>query len=215
MKKIFGFLILLTLSILLCGCTTSTYIGNDFQESNLTTIKTNEDFVFSAYKKQDGNANIKIGISKTTITEILVLFIQIENLSYETPYTFKVNDLRVSGNNEEIKFITTNNYLSIYQTQETASMNSISSIAPTITTMTGMSTNYNDYNQSRVQNSAQSTTKSTYSTMENLGNKILSHSIQVSSTISPRKSKYFYFFFENPDELVKVKYKNLIYQFKV
>ena len=215
MKKILSFLLLIFLSILFSGCSTSEYVGNDYVESNIQTVKTSEDFVFKVYKKQDNNAIIKIGISKTPIMEVAVLYIQIENLSYETPYIFKVENLKISSGNEDIKFITSNNYLKIYQTQESNSMGAISSMAPTLANMTGMTTNYQDYNQSVIQNNAQEASNSIYARMEQIGNQILKHSIQVSSTISPRKSKYFYFFFENPQDILTVRYKDLNYQFKL
>ncbi len=204
------------MAIFLSACATLTYSGKDFDENNIQTIKTQEDFVFNTYKKSLDNANFKIGISKTPITEVLALFVQVENLSYETPYVFRVEDLRISDSNKELQFITTSNYLNIYQTQEANSMAALGAMGSTLTTMTGMSTNYNDFNQTMVQNSAQETNKSAFSRIEQLGNQILNHSIKVSSTISPRKSQYYYFFFEDPlNYPIKVRYKDLHYEFNL
>ena len=115
-KKI-RLLLLFFVSALLCACSTLSYVGDDYKEENTQTVKTNEDFVFNVYKKTMENINLKAGISRTPIPEVLVLYVQVENLSYETPYVFKVEDLRVSDPMKEIQFITTNNYLSIYQEQ--------------------------------------------------------------------------------------------------
>ncbi len=217
MKKIFLNLILFSsFAFFLSGCSTLTYVGEDFEQVNVQTIKTNEDFVFDVYKKSVDNVNIKTGVSKTPIPEILCLYVQIENLSYETPYIFKVEDLRLYDSEKELQFITSNNYLNIYQTQEANSMASMSSLAPALTNMTGMMTNYNDFNQSVVQNSSKQTTDSAFSRMEEIGNQILNHSVKFSSTVSPRKSQYLYFFFEDSEKSpYKVKYKNLEYQFKL
>ncbi len=218
MKKniLFTNLVLMLLIGIFCGCSTLTYVGGDIEEANISTVKTNEDFVFDVYKKTTDNVNVKIGVSKTPITEILALYVQIENLSYETPYIFKVENLRLYDSDEELRFITTNNYLSIFQTQEASSMAAMSSLGSTFTNMTGMMSNYNDFNQSMVQNSAQKTNESAFSRMDEIGNQILNHSIKFSSTISPRKSQYFYFFFQDTQKVPYiVKYKDLEYQFKL
>ncbi len=210
------FLLLSLIALLLTGCATLNYIGEDFDENNIQTIKTQEEFVFNTYKKTLDNTNFKIGISKTPVAEILALFVQVENLSYETPYVFRVEDLRIADPNKELLFITSSNYLNIFQTQEASSMAALGAMSSTLTTMTGMSTNYNDFNQTMVQNSAQETNKSAFSRIEQMGNQILNHSIKVSSTISPRKSQYFYFFFEDPGNYpIKVRYKDLSYEFNL
>lgn len=219
MKKLKLFLnlsILFLLTFFLNGCSTLSYVGEDYSSENIQTIKTKEDFVFDVYKKTTENVNLKLGVSKTPIPEILTLYVQLENLSYETPYVFKVEDLRLFDSEKELQFITTNNYLNIYQTQEASSMASMSSLGSTLTNMTGMMTNYNDFNSTMMQNSAQQTTDSAFTRMEEIGNQILNHSIKYSSTISPRKSQYYYFFFENTENFpLSVKYKNLQYQFKL
>lgn len=208
--------VLSCIALLLSGCATLTYTGEDYSADNIQSVKTNEDFVFNTYKKTLDNANFKLGISKTPVPEILALYVQIENLSYETPYTFRVEDLRVSNSDEELKFVTTANYLSIYQNQEAASMAAMSNLGSTLTNMTGMMANYNDYNQSMAQTSSEEANKSAFNRIEQIGNQINAHSIKVSSTISPRRSRYFYFFFEDKDKYpIFVNYKNLQYSFKL
>ena len=198
------------------GCATLTYSGEDYNETNLQTVKTSEEFIFNTYKKTIDNANIKIGISKTPVPEILALYVQIENLSYETPYVFRVEDLNLSNNERDIQFITSNNYLNIYNNQEASSMSALGAMSATLTNMTGMTANMNDFNQSMVQNSAHETNKSAFSHLEMIGNQISKHSIKHSSTISPRRSQYFYFFFEDLGVFpVNVDYKGLKYQFEL
>ncbi len=214
LKQFFSYLTLFLFSIVLCGCSTLSYVGEDYNQQNIQTVKTNEDFVFNVYKKSIDNANVKIGITRTPVPEILALYIQVENLSYETPYIFKVEDLNISNPDRELQFITTSNYLNIYQTQEASSMAAMSSMGATLTNMTGMTSNYNEFNQSMVQNSSEQSNKSVFSKIEEIGNQISKHSIKYSSTISPRKSQYFYFFFEDLEKFpISVNYKNLNYQF--
>lgn len=214
LKQFFSYLTLFLFSIVLCGCSTLSYVGEDYNQQNIQTVKTNEDFVFNVYKKTTDNANVKIGITRTPVPEILALYIQVENLSYETPYIFKVEDLNISNPDRELQFITTSNYLNIYQTQEASSMAAMSSMGATLTNMTGMTSNYNEFNQSMVQNSSEQSNKSVFSKIEEIGNQISKHSIKYSSTISPRKSQYFYFFFEDLEKFpISVNYKNLNYQF--
>ena len=216
MKKVIGFAVLLCSMIFMSGCSTLDYVGEDYNVSNKQTVKTQEDFVFNVYKKSLSNANVKVGISKTPIMEILALYVQIENLSYETPYIFKVEDLSLSDPAKPLQFITSNNYLSIWQSQETNSMNSLSAMGSTIQNMSGMNANYNEINQTMIQNTTQQTNQSAYNRLEMTGNRILKHSVKHSSTISPRKSQYFYFFFEDPQKYpLTVKYKGLSYQFNL
>ena len=79
MKKIFSFLFLFSVCLLVSGCSTLTYVGEDYVASNTQTVKTNEDFIFATYKKTIGDTAVKIGISKTQIMEVLALYVQIEN----------------------------------------------------------------------------------------------------------------------------------------
>ena len=214
--KILKLIALLLLSITFAGCSSLDYTGEDYKAENTQTVKTNEDFVFNTYKKSLENVNVKVGISKTAIPEILALYIQIENLNHESPYVFKVEDLRVSDADGEIRFITSNNYLSIYQSQESQAMSSLGTMGATFSNMAGMTAGYNEVNQTMMQTASQASNSDAYSKMEELGNKILKHSIRVSSTISPRHAQYFYFFFQDRDKFpINVKYKTLNYQFQL
>jgi len=216
-KKFVGLAVLSLMALFIGGCSTLDYVGEDYNVANKQTVKTQEEFVFNVYKKSLSNANVKIGISKTPIAEILALYIQIENLSYDTPYVFKVEDLYLSDKSRALQFITSNNYLSIWQTQEASSMTQMSTLGSTIQNMTGMAgNNYNEINQATIQNVAQSTNESAYNRLETIGTKILKHSIKHSSTISPRKSQYYYFFFEDTQNFpLTVRYKGLNYQFNL
>lgn len=214
--KTINFLILFAVSLMLFGCASLEYTGEDYKAENSQTVKTNEDFTFTTYKKSLDNVNVKIGISKTPVQEILALYVQVENLNYESPYTFKVEDLRVYDEDGDIQFITSNNYLSIYQTQESASMSAMSTMGATFQNMSGLTAQYSEINQSTVQTASQMANNDAFSRMENLGNGILKHSIRVSSSVSPRKAQYFYFFFQDKEKSpIYVKYKNLVYQFKL
>lgn len=216
-KKLKSFFALMSIGLLalICqGCATLSYSGEDYNQTNLQTIKTTEDLVFNTYKKSLDNANVKIGISKTPVPEILALYVQIENLSYETPFVFKVEDLILSNKDGQLQFITSGNYLNIYNNQEASSMAAMGAMGTTLTNMTGMSTNMNEFNQSMMQNSAQQSSQSAFSRLEEVGNQITKHSIKHSSVISPRRSQYFYFFFEDIGIFpVYVDYKGLKYQF--
>ncbi len=215
-KKSLILILFFIFALFLSGCSTLSYVGNDYVANNNETVKTNEDFLFNTYKKTLDNANVKIGISRTPVPELLALYVKVENLSYELPYVFKVEDLIVKNPEGLVKFITSNNYLSIWQSQEAASMSSMSNMSATITNITGMNANYNDYNQSVAQNSSSQSNKSAFNYLELNGDKILKHSIKTSATISPRKSQYFYFFFEDTEKFpITVTYKTLSYQFKL
>ena len=214
---VINFAVLSLVALLLCGCGAALdYAGSDYSSNNVETVKTNEDFVFKTYTKKVDNANIKTGISKTPIMEVLVLYVKVENLSYETPYTFRVSDLRLNDSDGDIQFITSSNYLNIFQGQEAQAMSAMSAVGSTFTNMAGLANNYNEYNQSMARNAAEDSTRGAFTQMEQKGNQILKHSIKNSAQISPRKSQYFYFFFENRDNSpINVNYKGLNYQFKI
>ena len=214
LKRFFTLTVFFISTIFLTGCATLSYVGDDSDSVNIQTVKTEENFVFDVCKKSTNDINALIGITRTAVQEILVLYVQIENLSYETPFLFKVEDLKVSSPNEEVRFLPPSTYLSVWQTQEANSMSAMGQMDATITTMTGIGSNYNDFNQSIAQNSAHSTTNSAFSLMQQTGDEILKHSVKFNSQISPRKSKYFYFFFEDKEQFpISVNYKNLSYQF--
>lgn len=219
LKKIISALKLLSvilITLVACGCATLTYSGSDFDAKNIETVKTQEDFVFSVFQKPQENYNIKIGISKTPIVEILAIYVQVENLSYNVPYVFKVEDLHVKNPDSEVHFITTQNYLNIWQTQEANSMSALSAMGNTFQTMSGMQANYNDYNQTMVQNASEQTSRSAFSRLDTIGNQISKHSIKFSSTISPRKSQYFYFFIQDTDKFpLTITYKDLKWEFSL
>ena len=144
------------------------------------------------------------------------MYVQVENTSYETPYVFKVEDLKLSTPQREMQFITSNNYLSIYNNQEASSMAAMSAMSGALTNMTGMNANMNELNQTMMQTAAQQSSQSAFAHLEAVGNQIAKHSIKHSSTISPRRSQYFYFFFEDIDSYpVYVDYKGLKYQFEL
>ena len=214
--KAIKFLVLFILSTMLFGCASLDYTGEDYKTENSQTIRTQEDFVFNTYKKSLGDVNVKIGITKSPIQEILVMYVQIENLNYENPYTFKVEDLRVHDELGDIQFITSNNYLNIYQTQESSAMSAMSNMGATFSNMTGLTSTYSEVNQAVVQNASGQASKDVYSKMETIGNSILKHSIRTSSSISPRRGQYFYFFFQDREKSpINVRYKTLNYQFKL
>ena len=82
-KSIFCLAILSCFAMFFSGCATLSYVGEDYSQNNLQTVKTTEDLVFNTYKKTTGNVNVKMGISKTPVPEILALYVQVENLSYD------------------------------------------------------------------------------------------------------------------------------------
>lgn len=208
--------LLFVFSLGLFGCATLSYVGDDYAPENTYTIKTNEEFLFNVYKKTLDNVNLKVGITRTSVAEILAIIVQVENLSYETPYTFQATDLKVSDPEKDIQFLSTNTYLSVWQTQEANSMSAVGSLGNTISTMTGINGTYNEYNQAVVQNSNQQDTQTTIKRLDRIGNGISQHTVRSSSVVGPRKSQYYYFFFEDTEKYpIKVNYRNLSYQFNL
>ena len=69
-----------SLALFLTGCTSLNYVDDDFDETKVSTVQTNEMFNISTYMKTSGNQTVKMGISQTPLEGAMVLFVQIKNL---------------------------------------------------------------------------------------------------------------------------------------
>ena len=68
-KNLFLTFVLAGSMAVLSGCTSLSYVGDDFDSKNSATVQTNELFTFSTYNKTSSEENIdmKVGVSKTQI----------------------------------------------------------------------------------------------------------------------------------------------------
>ena len=106
-----------SLALFLTGCTSLNYVDDDFDETKVSTVQTNEMFNISTYMKTSGNQTVKMGISQTPLEGAMVLFVQIKNNS-DMLYRFNVEDIYVESPIGEISFITPSSYIEAYQNYE-------------------------------------------------------------------------------------------------
>ena len=80
-KNLFLTTLLAGSMMIFTGCTSLSYVGDDFDSKNSATVQTNELFTFSTYNKTSNEENIamKVGVSKTPLPDALVVYVGVQN----------------------------------------------------------------------------------------------------------------------------------------
>ncbi len=216
-KKLFLSLVLLGSTVILSGCTSLSYVGDDYNSKNISTVQTNELFTFSTYAKtsEEENINMKVGVSKTPLPDALVVYVNIKNNSTIADYIFYLKDLGIKAGNETLTPISPSSYLNAYQSYETGTYNGLSNIAPTLGAFADIQNAYHNVN-SGINNAA---TKSASSSaisgqIGTITNGISDHTITSAGVVKPNSSEFFYVFLKDPDFLpIDITYKDLNYSF--
>lgn len=212
------FIILLG-AVFLCGCSTLSYSGDDFDKSNVKSITTNEMFYFSTYAKdfttkENGVIKIASGISKSAVNEILVAYFEVNNKS-DCDYTLSLSDIKIYTGSKLASLVSPENYIINYQGEQSELYVSTQSIAPTVSNMVNIANNYQNNGISQL---AREQTASSASTrqLNEITTGIREHVLYTNSTIKPMEKKYYYLFIKDEEEYpVKIEYKGLQYVFDV
>ena len=95
-KNLFLTMLLAGSMAILTGCTSLSYVGDDFDSKNSATVQTSELFTFSTYNKSSNEENIdmKVGVSKTPLPDALVLNVDIKN-NTAADYIFYLKDMKI------------------------------------------------------------------------------------------------------------------------
>ena len=93
-KNLFLTMVLGGAMVLLSGCTSLSYVGDDFDAKKSASLQTSELFTFSTYTKtsDEENINMKLGVAKTPLPDALVVYINIKNNSTASDYVFYLKD---------------------------------------------------------------------------------------------------------------------------
>lgn len=199
------------------GCTSLSYVGDDFNQSNSQTVQTNELFTFSTYTKKSESENIdmKLGVSKTPLPDALVVYVNIKNNSTANDYVFYMKDFQMKAGNETLSAISPSAYLNAYQSYETGTYNGLSNIAPTLGAFADIQNAYQNVNN--VLNNTGTKTGSANAVSSHIGSivtGISNHTISTASVVRAGSSDFFYIFLKDPLFLpIDFTYKDLKYSF--
>lgn len=203
--------------VLLSGCTSLSYVGDDFDSKKSAALQTSELFTFSTYTKTSDEENIdmKLGVAKTPLPDALVVYINIKNNSTAADYVFYMKDLVIKAGNETLKPITPSAYLNAYQSYETGTYNGLSNIAPTLGAFADIQNAYQNVNN--IVNTASARNSADAAATSQIGaiaKGISSHTITSAGVIKAGGSDYFYVFLKDPGYLpLDISYKDLGYSF--
>ncbi len=211
--------IILGAALLLCGCSTLDYSGEDFNKSNSQTITTKETFYFSTYTKQtsEGGAKISVGISKSQVQEILAVYLGVDNTQGAGAIPVSYSDVKVWAADSPADFITPANYIAVYKGEQSDLIMGAQAMAPTITNMANIANNYYNTGQNpilRDQNASNASLRQLDDTITG----IREHSITSTSLVKAGEKKYYYIFVKDDDRYpIKIQYKGLewVYSNKV
>lgn len=200
-------------ALALCGCSALQYSGDDFNKANQTNITTNESFYFRAYNKQiNSDVAMKVGVTKSQIPDIFVIYIGIQNNS-EYSYTLNPEDITVKVGGKTPRFVKPSDYVSFYQDQENALIAASQGLAPTLNSVANIANHYqtDNYQLAIAENNEMELSLKQIAVV---AGGIESHALRTLVQIPPHSKKYYYLFIED-DELypVQISYLDLKYSF--
>ena len=207
-------------ALALSGCSTLSYVGEDFDAKNAALIQTDEMFYFSTYNKTSTNEDIsmRVGVSKTPVPDVLAAYVQINNNSSTNDYVFYTKDFAISASNTPVEIISSSNYLGAYQSSQAGALASMSQASSAIGNIANIANTYQRLNQtSPVAESANvSSNDGAYKQISTVVEGISEHTINNAAVIKPKENKFFYIFIKDPGIYpIKIDYKDLTYSFMV
>jgi len=223
MKKTTAFKKLLTCFLVtgfaafLTGCTSLSYVGEDYDAKNSSSIQTSELFTFNTYTKTSKSEDIdmKVGVSKTPLPDALVVYVNIKNNSTASDYVFYLKDFVIKAGNETLKPIPPSSYLDAYQSYETGTYAGLSNLAPTLGAIADIQNTYhninNTVNSAAVKNASNNAVTGQISA---IASGISKKTITSAGVIKCKQSDFYYIFLKDPLTLpINITYKDLSYSF--
>ena len=211
MKKI-NLLALLLSALFLCGCSTLTYTGEDFNKENIKAITTTESLYFSTYQKTvEEGINVRTGVTKTHVDSVLAIYLEVENKSSAS---FQVNpdDVKITIDGRNAARVSTAEYISAYQSMQNEIYAGGQSLSATVNNFATITNNYQNMNQSlllRDQNNAESSMKQ----ISDYISGIRAHALNSTVNVKTGDKKYFYIFIEDDGYPVNVDFRGVQYSF--
>ncbi|MCX4275342.1 MAG: hypothetical protein OSJ27_06130 [Candidatus Gastranaerophilales bacterium] len=214
-KNLFLTFVLAGSMAVLSGCTSLSYVGDDFDSKNSATVQTNELFTFSTYNKTSSEENIdmKVGVSKTPLPDALVVYVNIKN-NTAADYIFYLKDMEIKVLNEKLTPIAPSSYLEAYQSYETGTYAGLSNIAPTLGAFADIQNSYHNVNNVNTAASKNNSHNAVTSQIGSVVGGISQHTITSASVIKSGASEFFYVFLKDPTQLpIEISYKDLVWSF--
>lgn len=214
-KNLFLTVVLAGSLVVLSGCTSLSYVGDDFNSKNSAVVQTNELFTFSTYNKVSNEENIelKAGVSKTPLPDVLVLYVNIKN-NTAADYIFYLKDMEIKVLNEKLTPIAPSSYIEAYQSYETGTYAGLSNIAPTLGAFADIQNSYHNVNNVNTATSKNNSNNAVTNQIGSIVNEISKHTISSASVIKSGDSSFFYIFLKDPAQLpIEISYKDLNYSF--
>ncbi len=216
-KNLFLGIVLCGALCILSGCTSLSYVGDDYDVKNAQTVQTSELFTFSTYTKTSNTEDIqlKLGVAKTPLPDALVVYVNIKNNSSAADYVFYLKDFIMKAGNETLSAIPPSAYINAYQSYETGTYNGLSNLAPTLGTFADIQNAYHNVNSMNNTAASKSVSSSAISSqIGSIANGISKHTITSASVVKTNSSNFFYIFLKDPDTLpINFTYKDLTFSF--
>lgn len=216
-KNLFLTCLLFGAMLVLSGCTSLSYVGDDYNIKNASTVQTNELFTFSAYTKTSAAEDIdmQLGVAKTPLPDALVVYVNIKNKNTMADYVFYMKDFVIKAGNETLSAIPPSSYLNAYQSYETGTYNGLSNIAPTLGAFADIHNAYQNINNTTNTAAAKSASSNAVtSQISSIASGISNHTITSASVVKAGGSDFFYIFLKDPMFLpIDITYKDLKYSF--
>ena len=212
-------IVIMLSAVSLCGCSTLNYSGEDFDKSYSQTVNTKETFYFSTYAKQatSGGPKVSVGISKSQVQEILVVYLGIDNSQSEHSIPVSYSDVKIWAGESPADLITSANYSTVYKGEQSDLIMGAQAMAPTITNMANMANNYYSTGQNPILRD-QNASNASLRQLDDVVSGIRQHSITSTSLVKAGEKKYYYIFVKDDDRYpIKIQYKGLewVYSNKV
>ncbi len=201
------------------GCSSLSYVGEDFNENNVSSVQTNEEFYFSTYNKTsaDGKFDLKIGTSKTPLPEVLAIYFELNNNSQDEIIIDR-EAIKISSNDKPVMSISTSNYISAYQSSQSGQIAALSQSAGAMGNIANMMNNYQQTNMQRdpaLMNSQITDGDSSFREAADVSRGIVNHTIKNIAIVKGLEKRYFYLFIKDPQGPIQIDYKDLSYTFMV
>ena len=202
-----------SLFLLLTGCTTLSYVDDDYDTIKSANIQTNENFSLQTFEKSTGNIVVRAGVSETVLEQALVLYLNIQNNS-DSMYKFDINDLKVTSPIGEVSVVAPIHYIEAYQSYEAANYAGLANAGTTLNSFANIQNQYRQVassSQTQIENRNQSPE---LMAVEKTIAGIQRHSINSYKFLDANSEDYFYVFLRKPEEYpLVIQYKDLTYKF--
>ncbi len=211
------FLALFAAAIVSTGCTTVSYIGDDYDALKTKAIQTNEGFYILTYAKTstDQNIDMKTGVTQTPVQNVLGVYVEITNKNAINYITY-LKDFDIRLNSKTAEVITPSMYINAYQSDQTGVYASSQALAPTLSNIAKISNNFQPQDQQRavIMANAENTLSKQ---INDVVDSISKHSITTAKVIGAGEKEYFYIFVkgDEDDMPLTLNYKDLNYTFGV